>query len=66
MDTPIPMWILGYVVVIFGLCVLVAAAVLFAIFPERPLVLLIVVSLEVIAGLASMGWGTHLIRSDTA
>jgi hypothetical protein len=65
MDTPIPMRIFGYVVVVFGLCVLGAAAFLFAISPERPLVLLIVVALEAIAGLASMGWGAQLVRSDT-
>ena len=65
MDTPIPIRIFGYVVVVFGLCVLGAAAFLFAISPERPLVLLTVVALEAIAGLASMGWGAQLVRSDT-
>jgi hypothetical protein len=60
------MRIFGYVVVIFGLCVLGAAVFLFAISPERTLTLVLVVALEVIAGLASAGWGVHLVRSDTA
>jgi thiol:disulfide interchange protein len=66
MDTPIPMRIFGYVVVIFGLCVLGAAVFLLAISSERTLTLVLVVALEVIAGLASAGWGIHLVRSDTA
>jgi ABC-type phosphate transport system permease subunit len=66
MDTPIPMRIFGYVVVVFGLCVLGAAIFLFTIFPEHTLRLVLVVALEVIAGLASIGWGAHLVRSDTA
>jgi hypothetical protein len=64
MDTPIPMRIFGYVVVVFGLCVLAAAAFLFTVATEHTLRLIIVVALEAIAGLASAGWGTHLIRSD--
>ncbi|PSP74438.1 hypothetical protein BRC86_06050 [Halobacteriales archaeon QS_3_64_16] len=66
MDTPIPMRIFGYVVVVFGLCVLGAAAFLFSIAQEHTLRLVLVVALEVIAGLASTGWGVRLIRSDVA
>ena len=66
MDTPIPMYIFGYVVVAFGLCVLGAAIALFVIASEHTLTLTIVVALEAIAGLASMGWGGHLVRSNTA
>ncbi|PSQ22738.1 hypothetical protein BRD01_08520 [Halobacteriales archaeon QS_8_65_32] len=66
MDTPIPMRIFGYVVVMFGLCVLGAALFLVAIAGEYTVRLLLVVALEVVAGLASVGWGGHLIRSDPA
>lgn len=66
MDTPIPTRIFGYVVVIFGLCVLGAASFLFVVAHEHTLRLMIVVALEMIAGLASAGWGVHLIRADTA
>jgi thiol:disulfide interchange protein len=60
------MRIFGYVVVVFGLCVLGAAVFLFTIAHEHTLRLVLVVALEVIAGLASTGWGVHLIRSDAA
>jgi len=66
MDTPIPTHIFGYIVVAFGLCVLGAAVFLFAISHERTLTLTIVVALEAIAGLASVAWGGHLIRTDAA
>lgn len=66
MDTPIPMRIYGYVVVAFGLCVLGAALFLAAISHEHTLELLLVVVLVAIAGLASAGWGVHMIRSDPA
>jgi len=66
MDTPIPMRIFGYVVVIFGLCVLAAAVFLFAIAPEHTLRLTIVVVLEAIAGLASTAWGGHMVRQSAA
>lgn len=64
MDTPIPMHIFGYVVVAFGLCVLGAAVFLFVISHEHTLTLTVVVALEAIAGLASIAWGGHLVRSD--
>lgn len=66
MDVPVPTRMFGYVIVVFGLVIVAAAVVLFAIAHEHSLKLLAVVALEVIAGLVSVGWGGRLIRADAA
>ena len=59
------MRIFGYIIVIFGLCVLAAAVFLFAISSDHTLILAVVVAIEAIAGLASMAWGGHLVRQSS-